>query len=81
MTNEKMTKAERETAALAVTNALKAVHAIKLMHNQCEKLMIDYGWDVETWDISKAAMLVANEGLGIAHSLGVEDGWAKEVTL
>jgi len=81
MANEKMTKDERETAGLAFTNAMKAVHAINLMHGQVEKLMNDHGWDIDPWEISSAAMLVANEGLGLAHSFGCEDGLATEVTL
>jgi len=77
MNDEKMTKEERDIAERCVVDAMKAVVILKRIHDDIEKLTIEYGWDLEPWDISRAAMLVGKEALGIAHGIGFEDGWAK----
>lgn len=72
----KMTKEERNTAELAVENLHEAVEALNAAYEQVYELAIDYCWDIDFENVSRASMLAGREALGIVESIAQEDGWS-----
>lgn len=72
---DKMSKEERKIAELLVMRLHKAIDALALASQNADYLAMIHGWDIATDDITKAAMLIGKEALGVVESIAQEDGW------
>ena len=74
-TESKMSKAERRAAECAVKQLGDAVKKISSAHHNIETLMDDHGWSLDPWEMSKCAMKLAEQMIGIVQCIADEDGW------
>ena len=70
-----MDKEERKIAELLVMRLHKAIDALALASKNADDLVMIHGWDIATDDITKAAMLIGKEALGVVESIAQEDEW------